>query len=337
MRVYRVKEKPFHVPTIVRTGRELTAPGPIPDAHTARTLVQDLREAADTSVDLVLRTVNLPREWEDSVRNTVTGDTVLVVDRVGWLTANAQTFAELGASLMTPPKPSMFRINPVVRVGSAQLGTVLAVLAGRVLGQFDPLGSHRRLMLVAPNVLEAEKRLEVDSRDFRLWVTLHETTHRLQFAMAPWLRDYMIERVSVLVRRSTQDENWIEALKGGSLLDAITTPDKRKAVNEITAVMSVLEGHADVVMDSCGPSVIPTVAKIRRAFDRKRATSVNGLNRLLGFQNKLEQYTTGAAFIRGVVKHRGHAGLHPLWQSPENLPTQAELDNPELWLERIRA
>ena len=83
--------------------------------------------------------------------------------------------------------------------------------------------------------------------------------------------------------------------------------------------------------------MIPTVAKIRCAFDRKRATSVNGLNRLLGFQNKLEQYTTGAAFIRGVVKHRGHAGLHPLWQSPENLPTQTELDNPELWLERIRA
>ena len=142
-----MNEKPFHVPTIVRTGRELTAPGPIPDAHTARTLVQDLREAADTSVDLVLRTVNLPRDWEDSVRNTVTGDTVLVVDRVGWLTANAQTFAELGASLMTPPKPSMFRINPVVRVGSAQLGTVLAVLAGRVLAQFDPRGPHRRRML----------------------------------------------------------------------------------------------------------------------------------------------------------------------------------------------
>lgn len=297
--------------------------------------MRDLREAAETSVDLVLRTVNLPREVEDDVRSLLAGDQILVVDRMGWLTANAQTFAEIGARHMRPPKRSRFRVSPTVRVGSIELGTVLSVLAGRVLGQFDPLGSHRRLMLVAPNVLEIEKRLEAVPRDFRLWVTLHETTHRVQFAMAPWLHEYLHERIGRLIKSDTSAVDFAEALKGGTLLDAITSPEKREAIDQVTAVMSVLEGHADVVMDSCGPSVIPTVRQIRSAFDRKRATNVGGFNRFLGLQDKMDQYTTGASFIRAIVRERGHTGLHPLWQSPDNLPTSAELDEPKQWLARI--
>lgn len=324
----------------MRTGRELVAPGPAPTPTVAQDLVRDLREAAETSVDLVLRTMRLAREDEDHVRTTLAGDQVLVIDRLGWVEANAQTFAEIAAAYVKAPRSRGQRVHPTVRAGSVQLGTVLSVIAGRVLGQFDPLGSHRRLLLVAPNVLAVERHIDANPRDFRLWVTLHETTHRVQFARAGWMRQYLHDRIDRVVSAQSSPNlgDFIQAVVDGSLLSAVTSPEQRQAVSEITAVMSVLEGHADVVMDAVGPSVIPTVRDIRRAFDKRREfkPGVRGfVAKLLGIDEKLEQYRKGAAFISAIVAQRGHVGLHPLWSAPEYLPTETELHSPQQWLARV--
>lgn len=340
---------PLHVPTVVATARELVSPGPVVTAEQAREVVRDLREAAATSVDLVLKIINLDREAEDTVRTRLATHDIKVVDRLGWITANAHTFAEHAADFMPAPKAGLLGGNAVVRAGSVQLGTVLSVVAGRVLGQFDPLGSHRRLLLVAPNVIDIERKLDVNPRDFRLWVTLHETTHRVQFAQAPWIREYLRERIDTVLgkdaaptnpNRTPTGINLLRVFETGSMLDIFTSPVQRQAISDITAVMSVLEGHADVVMDAVGPSVIPTVATIRAAFERKRADTSGprgALARLLGIHDKLEQYRTGARFVNAVVRARGHTGLHPLWLAPANLPTEAELHHPDQWLSRVPA
>jgi coenzyme F420 biosynthesis associated uncharacterized protein len=125
---------------------------------------------------------------------------------------------------------------------------------------------------------------------------------------------------------------------GTSLLDALQTPEQRRRLAAITAVMSLLEGHADVVMDDVGPQVVPSVATIRDRFSKRRAgrgAIDQLLRRLLGLDAKARQYADGARFVRGVVERVGMTGFNEVWTSPQTLPLPAEIADPAAWVRRV--
>jgi coenzyme F420 biosynthesis associated uncharacterized protein len=198
-----------------------------------------------------------------------------------------------------------------------------------------------------------EDELGVDPTDFRLWVCLHEETHRVQFTAVPWMRDHIHEEIANLVGSVEVDPAKLAAMVGEavkrlgdvvrgedetSLLDLFSSPAQREVIDRLTAVMSLLEGHADVVMDGVGPEVIPSVAEIRRKFDHRRK-GAGGLDRLLrrllGLDAKMAQYRNGAAFVRGVIDEVGMDGFNKVWVGAENLPTKAEIGDPASWVRRV--
>ena len=224
-----------------------------------------------------------------------------------------------------------------------------------MLGQFDPFHDPAgRLLLVAPNIVHVERELDADPTDFRLWVCLHEETHRVQFTAVPWMRDHLFAEIQKLAETmepsNLLDDNGLgrilDALKGTkdadgagkSLLDVISTPEQKDLIDRMTGVMSLLEGHADVVMDGVGPSVIPSVDKIRAAFNERRkgiGTLDRVLRRLLGLDAKMAQYRDGAAFVRGVVDKVGMDDFNAVWSEPETLPSKAEIADPDAWITRV--
>ena len=118
------------------------------------------------------------------------------------------------------------------------------------------------------------------------------------------------------------------------------TPAQREILSRLTAVMSLLEGHADYVMDGVGPDVVPSVAEIREKFQKRRASGASRLDmvlrRLLGLDAKLRQYRDGERFVRAVVDEAGMAGFNRVWTSPNTLPTKAEIAKPAEWIARVR-
>ncbi|MCW2793069.1 MAG: coenzyme biosynthesis-associated protein [Nocardioides sp.] len=330
----------------VRLGSRIAGDGPSVTAQDASDAVAELRAGAERSTALV-------REFTGLVAADRTAP-VLVVDRAGWVQANADSFAtvlgpvidKLG-SRKGPPSGLALAVGS--RVTGAEVGALLGFLAGKVLGQFDPFfDPHGRLLLVAPNIVHVERELRADPSDFRLWVCLHEETHRVQFTAVPWMRDHLFSQMQgiaeTLEPAGLEDglKRVVEALKGGkdggSLLDVIGSPEQKEIVDRVTGVMSLLEGHADVVMDGVGPSVIPSVAAIRRSFNQRRkgvGTLDRLLRRVLGLDAKMAQYRDGAAFVRGVVDKVGMADFNAVWERPENLPTKAEIADPAAWVTRV--
>jgi coenzyme F420 biosynthesis associated uncharacterized protein len=228
------------------------------------------------------------------------------------------------------------------------MGAVLAWLSSKVLGQYEAFGAQGRLLLVAPNIVHAERQLDVPPTDFRLWVCLHEETHRVQFGAVPWLSSYFTDEVHAYLRAVDPDAGSaigrvVAGLRrgtrgSGGLIDLMQTDEQRAILDRLTALMSLLEGHADVVMDAVGPQVVPSVELIRERFDRRRqqAGTLDGaLRRLLGLDAKLRQYVDGAAFVRAVVDRVGMQDFNAVWSSPETLPRPAEIGNPGEWIARV--
>ncbi|WP_024795107.1 zinc-dependent metalloprotease [Tomitella biformata] len=291
-----------------------------------------------------------------------------VVDRPGWIGAATQSMR----SMLSPPKAEADtdtdtgtgteRPGLVRRVGGqasgAQAGAVLAFLSTAILGQYDPFtGEHGTLLLVTPNIIAVERALRVRPGDFRLWVCLHEVTHRVQFSSAPWLADYMKESVDLLgeevdepmsaiagrlsaeVRRRRAGDGAPESAGILGLLTATQAAPQREAIERLLMLGTLLEGHADHVMDSVGPKVVPTVASIRRAFDGRRQRNPNPVQRimraLLGVDAKMAQYVRGKAFVDEVVGTVGMTEFNAIWTGPETLPRSAEIEQPRLWIDRV--
>lgn len=279
-----------------------------------------------------------------------------VVDRPAWVAAAIDGMASLTAGAQLPATPRLARAV-TARTSGLQIGGVMAYLGGRVLGQYDPFGGPDgggRLLLVAPNVHAAQQALDVPSADFGLWVCLHEATHRLQFTAVPWLRDYFAEQVALLLSLQQGDGSGagllserlpdaIRALRDSkgdalALVELLQGPEQRAVLDRILALTTLLEGHADHVMDAAGPEVVPDVEKIRARFTaRRRGGGVidRVLRALLGVEAKVKQYAVGAAFTRHVVLAAGMDGFNRVWTGPDTLPTRAELDDPGAWLRRV--
>jgi coenzyme F420 biosynthesis associated uncharacterized protein len=333
----------------LNTATKLVKPGPEISRAGAAAVVAELRVAATRAEAYVTQVTGLETAGSTSP--------VLVVDRPRWIQANLDGFRQILAPLnakaaekMKSASPAMAGLGP--RVTGVEVGALLSYLAPKVLGQFDPFFPGGRLLLVAPNIVAIERELKVDSTDFRLWVCLHEETHRVQFAAVPWLREYLTDQVEQVVASADLDptvllqmlanavRRIIEALSRNeeiSIVDLVQTPAQRQIVDRITAVMSLLEGHADVVMDGVGPEVIPTVEDIRAKFTVRRQGQGfdKVIRKLLGLDAKMRQYRDGAAFCKAVIARVGMDGLNKVWTSPNTLPTRAEIADPEIWLARM--
>ena len=340
----------------LNTATRLVKPGPEISREGAAAVVTELRGYANRAESYV-------RDVTELQAGSGTAP-VLVVDRPRWIQANLDGFRQILLPLnakvierMKQSNPTMANLGP--RITGVEVGALLSYLSSKVLGQFDPFfpGSNSaapggRLLLVAPNIVAIERELDVDPADFRLWVCLHEETHRVQFTAVPWLRGYLNSQIAQIVDSTELDPTIIaqmlrEAIKRiidglsrneeVSIIDLVQTPAQRETVDRVTAVMSLLEGHADVVMDSVGPEVIPTVEHIRAKFTvRRQGQGLDKIIRkLLGLDAKMRQYRDGATFCRAVLAEVGMAGLNRVWTSPETLPTSAEITDPKLWLARM--
>ena len=330
----------------VSVASRLAGEGPVVDRREAEAVVAELRTGAERSTGLVRDYTGL-----EAPEGTAP---VLVVDRPSWVQANADGFRAVIGPLVdkiaSKRPPTGLSLAVGARVTGLEVGGLLGFLAGKVLGQFDPFHEpDGRLLLVAPNIVHVERELDVAPHDFRLWVCLHEETHRVQFTAVPWLRNHLFSEIEALTdtvepTKLFEDgaQRLAEALKGGlrsgSLIDLVSTPEQKQIIDRVTGMMSLLEGHADVVMDGVGPTVIPTVAHIRRRFDQRRqgtSTLDRMLRRLLGLDAKMAQYRDGAAFVRAVVAKAGMAGFNRVWERPEHLPSKAELHDPDAWTARV--
>lgn len=314
--------------------------------------VAELRRSADIAAGHVAELTRLAEPPVTAVTR--------VVDRPGWIDVNATGMSNLMDPMverLSAGKPS----NPVLdavggKVTGAQAGALLGFMSGKVLGQFEffarPGG---QLLLVAPNIVEVEGKLGVNPTDFRLWVCLHEVTHRVQFTAVPWLRQHMLDEVAVLTGLMDGDAAEMRARLGRALgellrtvrgqgdadgiMAALATPEQKAVIDRLTAFMSLVEGHAEYVMNAVSPDVIPTQKYIESRFAARRRKGGNPLDkvmrRLLGLDAKTRQYVEGSAFVRGVVEQVGLDGFNAVWTSAAELPTRAELAEPADWVARV--
>ena len=353
----------------VATATRLVRPGPEVSRDEARSVVAELRRHAKASEEHVRGFTHM---GEEGAHDTP----VLVVDRPGWVRANVAGFREILKPLLdkmeqrrgsTPGGAVLGAVGG--KVTGVELGMLPSFLASRVLGQYEtfapptrelPAGENGggRLLLVAPNIVHVERELDVDPHDFRLWVCLHEETHRTQFTAVPWLRDHLEGEIQAFLAETDIDPMTVlerireaaQSLAGGrpegeqgeeghSLVELVQTPAQREILGRLTAVMSLLEGHADFVMDGVGPDVVATVAEIREKFQQRRARGASrldlALRKLLGLDAKLKQYRDGERFVRAVVEQVGMEGFNRVWTSPNTLPTKTEIAKPADWVARV--
>ncbi|MEV6829037.1 zinc-dependent metalloprotease [Amycolatopsis sp. NPDC051102] len=326
-----------------QTGALLVRGGPQVPREEAEEAVTDLRELTVEAEGHVRGLTNLGLDLP-----LLPGE---VVDRPGWVrSAAAGLDALTGRALPQQGGP----LGPILAGGAGvQTGLVLAFLASRVLGQYDPFGGpdgEGRLLLVAPNVVAAERAMGVSGHDFRLWVCLHECTHRLQFTAVRWLRDYFADEVERLVSGlagggtdSLSDlvGRLPDAIKQGpklNLVELLQSPKERAVFDRLLALSTLLEGHADYVMDAVGPQVVPSVDTIRARFTARRkggGVFDRLLRALLGVDAKIRQYEEGAKFTKYVVDAVGMDGFNAVWRSPNTLPSRAEIADPAAWVRRL--
>jgi coenzyme F420 biosynthesis associated uncharacterized protein len=325
--------------------KRVSRPGPKVDSSEIRQAVADLHQCAERAIELVARESRLP---------VASHAPVFAVDRASIIDANVQNCRYMFAAAGVDEAFSGLTGRIASKASGTATGVGLAAITARVLGQFIPFGERPALYLVVPNIVKTERELGVAPLEFRLWVCLHEQTHQAQFGYAPWLSEYLIGVVASAVAAETDDEGslaeqWdqLMALIGKGKSDGGKTgidrllekapPEVGEALGQATAVMSLLEGHADVMMDSVGPSVIPDLANIRAKFNERRGkggwSAVVG--KMVGMDAKLAQYKDGAAFARAVISERGIDVLNLAFEGPWNLPSLDELRNPSDWMLRV--
>lgn len=287
-----------------------------------------------------------------------------VIDRIDWVDANLAAFqrllrpiSEKLATRMEGPMAPLAR-----RIAGAELGAMLGWMSTRVLGQYDLLviedehpDDQDIVYYVAPNVVSLEQRFAFDPAQFRLWLALHEVTHRAQFTGIPWMRRHFLGLVSETLESVDPDpqrltaalKRVIEARRKGSdplgeggLMGLLASESQLETLSKVTGLMSLLEGHGDVTMDRAGAGRVPAAQRFGRVL-RRRRQSARGLTKVfqkvIGLDAKIKQYAQGERFIEIVEARAGPAVLERAWLAPENLPDISEIRAPELWLDRVGA
>ena len=289
-----------------------------------------------------------------------------VVDRAGWVQANVSTFAALFSHLegdlldqVVPAGSGLAKAGIAIAnryFTTRQFAYLLGFMGTRVLGQYDLAllsaeAAPGRLMFVEENIRATARGLDVPLDDFRTWIALHETTHAFEFEAHPWLRPYIAERLERQLTAFSRDasslsrdalrglgrairgehsaEHWIEALMGD---------EQRRLFRETQSVMSLLEGFSDYIMDEVGHDLVPGVERISARFHERRERRTGferAILRLTGMDLKMEQYRRGERFVAAIAQAGGHESIRRLWEGPENLPREGEIDAPQRWVARV--
>jgi coenzyme F420 biosynthesis associated uncharacterized protein len=280
---------------------------------------------------------------------------VAVVTRAEWARANVAAFGRL----LAPAEARLAAARPgrlSGRVLGAEVGALVGFLARRVLGQYELVvpsgdGGGDTVMLVGGNLLALERRYQFRPAEFRLWVALHECTHRLQFTAVPWMRPYFLSLIDRLVAASADEhgragrlagELQRAARRGRPLLDEtglmglLATPAQREVLDRVQSLMSFLEGHGHVVMDRIGGRILVTQQRMSGVLKARRGDPRHaGFLRITGLEMKMQQYEQGERFILAVERRAGFGALDRAWEGPDSLPTLEEIREPERWLQRV--
>ena len=253
-------------------------------------------------------------------------DTIEIQHRHHWIDANIRTFERVMGTLEAQAPRFVPGVARTLNTGS--MAFALSFLANNVLGQYDPLllaeapatedpTAAHALYFVHPNIRRVARELDVSEERFRRWIAFHEVTHAAEFGAAPWLPDHL----------ETRMERAVDALGEGSL--------DREAFGELDAAMTAVEGYAELLMDRAFDDEYTDLREKVEARRRGRGPVAGLVRRLLGLGMKRRQYERGKDFFEAVADARGIEGASAVWESPEMLPSDAELDAPEKWLARV--
>ncbi|BBY99743.1 zinc-dependent metalloprotease [Mycolicibacterium fallax] len=326
-------------------GARLARPGPPISDYTRSQVIAALADAARRAEPLVREVSGLSAGGPVPEAG--------IVDRAQWIRAAAGGMrAMLGGAEPGPGPGGLAGLAAAAagRIAGVQTGAVLAFISSGILGQYDPFGADGpKLLLVYPNIVAVERQLQVRPEDFRLWVCLHEVTHRVQFTANPWLAGYMSDTLAVLTADAGDDvtavlgrlADYVRDRRDGviGLLRAAAAEPQAAALDRLLVLGTLLEGHADHVMDGVGPAAVPSVGTIRARFDRRRGRQQSPIQRvlraLLGVDAKIAQYTRGKAFVDAVVGQVGVARFNAIWTGPDTLPLPDEIDVPRRWIDRV--
>jgi coenzyme F420 biosynthesis associated uncharacterized protein len=289
------------------------------------------------------------------------------IGRREWVASNISSMRKLLEPVLASAGTGLGPLRPAVQIGfgfalSAEVGIVVGYLGQHVLGQYElvlldevPEDHPPRLLFVLPNLGAAVDAFGADEQEFMTWVTLHEVTHAVQFSGVPWLQGYLAGLVRELLKNAevrldrerklrlpTREQigRVFNALRTGDMIGIVASPAERELIDRVQAVMALIEGHAEHVMDAVAPELLPSLPKLRAAIDRRRK-SQSGLSRLaaklLGLEMKLRQYEQGKQFCDAVVREAGPDALRHAFSSPEAMPTLSEIERPAAWVARTRA
>lgn len=343
---------------------KLASRGEKPPAAELKALASDFEELTAEAEELVAA--------ETGLRSLAGPARARVADRSMWVSANVASFQRLLKPVTDKLADQMsdrggglldLRIPPAVsaNVGGAQVGLLLGWLSGKVLGQYDQLiveDDHPEdqdiVYYVGPNILSLEKKFGFPPREFRLWIAIHEVTHRAQFTGVPWMREHFLGLVSNTLGSVDPDpKRLLDALKrsvdairdgrnpmdDGGLLALLATPEQFEAIQQIGGLMSLLEGHGDITMDRAGAARIPNAARFSRTLHERRQQQTGVakiISSVIGLDSKMRQYEQGERFIESVEHSGGRDLFSRVWQGPEWLPSWPEIRDPAQWIARAK-
>jgi coenzyme F420 biosynthesis associated uncharacterized protein len=337
-----------------RVARRVAGRAQLAESYLASSLDDDFEEITRRAEALVADCTGLRAPGAAHAR---------VVDRGAWIGANVDSMrrmlepltSRIGARMAASPIAPIGR-----RVAGTETGVLLGYLAQRVLGQYDMLvpddgqSASDAVYYVGGNVLALEKRFAFRPRDFRLWIAVHEVTHRAQFTAVSWMRPYYLSLVessllsvdpdprrvvAALARAADEIRSGRNPLDDGGIVGLLASDEQRGALARVQALMSLLEGHGNRVMNVIGCEHVAGQARMARVLQsRRQAVGLTAfLHKLVGLESKMRQYEVGESFVEVVEQEAGPRAIDAAWRGPEWLPTLDELHTPHDWLVRVAA
>jgi coenzyme F420 biosynthesis associated uncharacterized protein len=334
--------------TALRVGRMVAGTGASVPADDRARMRRDFAEVVPQAEELISAFTGLAvrgfrsRAW--------------VMGRTEWMRANISGLQRAVEPLAERMLATNHHRGDVRRKSmGAQAGALLGYAAKRVLGQYDvflPADDEGLLYFVGPNVADVERRFGLEPRAFRLWIALHEVTHRVQFDAASWLSGFFRQTLDRYLGTVSLDprelfeqlRRALEQARAGEPqmhdlgpIGLLLTPEQREIFLTMQGTMSLLEGHASYVMNEVARGHVEHVDRMQRALDDRRHPSGprRTIQRAIGFEQKVRQYDLGERFVRRVIDEIGMSGLNLVWDRPEHLPTVDDIADPSRWITRV--